>query len=162
MNEKDIKDAIKQRIADKIQNACDGENIADAIMGNEQNQDFIDTNEQDKVQDMQNEAQTEKDVKDEKEDKETTNREIGKFKNPKSCREFTVCSKKSLPRNRKGLKNSKTQSRRRLKRKRIGRWRWISSLKEPRPQNLLRRISQEFSSTIPTSDKTKTVWTSRS
>ena len=80
MNEKDIKDAIKQRIADKIQDACDGENIADAIMGNEQNQDFIDTNEQDKVQDMQNEAQTEKDVKDEKEDKETTNREIGKFK----------------------------------------------------------------------------------
>ena len=51
MNEKDIKDAIKQRIADKIQDACDGENIADAIMGNEQNQDFIDTNEQDKVQD---------------------------------------------------------------------------------------------------------------
>ena len=45
MNEKDIKDAIKQRIADKIQNACDGENIADAIMSNEQNQDFIDTNE---------------------------------------------------------------------------------------------------------------------
>ena len=82
MNEKDIKDAIKQRIADKIQDACDGENIADAIMGNEQNQDFIDTNEQDKVQDMQNEAQIEKDVKDEKEDKETTNREIGKFKNP--------------------------------------------------------------------------------
>ena len=82
MNEKDIKDAIKQRIADKIQDACDGENIADAIMSNEQNQDFIDTNEQDKVQDMQNEAQIEKDVKDEKEDKETTNREIGKFKNP--------------------------------------------------------------------------------
>ena len=44
MNEKDIKDAIKQRIADKIQDACDGENIADAIMSNEQNQDFIDTN----------------------------------------------------------------------------------------------------------------------
>ena len=82
MNEKDIKDAIKQRIANKIQNACDGENIADAIMSNEQNQDFIDTNEQDKVQDTQNEAQIEKDVKDEKEDKETTNREIGKFKNP--------------------------------------------------------------------------------
>ena len=82
MNEKDIKDAIKQRIANKIQNACDGENIADAIMGNEQNQDFIDTNEQDKAQDTQNEAQIEKDVKDEKEDKETTNREIGKFKNP--------------------------------------------------------------------------------
>ena len=66
MNEKDIKDAIKQRIADKIQDACDGENIADAIMSNEQNQDFIDTNEQDKVQDTQNEAQIEKDVKDEK------------------------------------------------------------------------------------------------
>ena len=82
MNEKDIKDAIKQRIVDKIQTACAGEAIADAIMSNEQNQEFIDTNEQDKVQDMQVKIQNDKDVKDEKEDKETTNREIGKFKNP--------------------------------------------------------------------------------
>ncbi len=82
MNEKDIKDAIKQRIVDRIQTACAGEAIADAIMSNEQNQEFIDTNEQDKEQDMQVETQNDKDVKDEKEDKETTNREIGKFKNP--------------------------------------------------------------------------------
>lgn len=82
MNENDIKEAIKQRIADKIQTACSGDDIADAIMSNEQNQEFIDIYEQDKTQDVQIEVQNEKDVKDEKEDKETTNREIGKFKNP--------------------------------------------------------------------------------
>lgn len=84
MNEKEIKDAIKQRIVDKVKSACEGEAIADAIMGTEQNQDFIDTKEQDKVQDVQIEMQNDKDVTDVKEDKESdkTNREIGKFKNP--------------------------------------------------------------------------------
>ena len=104
MNEKEIKDAIKQRIVDKVKSACEGEAIADAIMGTEQNQDFIDTKEQDKVQDVQIEMQNDKDVTDVKEDKESdkTNREIGKFKNPEELlraygmleKEFTKKSQK--------------------------------------------------------------------
>lgn len=82
MNENDVKEAIRQRIVDKIKDACDDENIAVAIMDDGQNTDFTDTEQEDKTDDVQENEKNEDVAKQDEKSENQTNQEIGKFKNP--------------------------------------------------------------------------------
>lgn len=82
MDEKDVKNAIKQRIVEKIETACDDEKIVDAIIEKEQKQDFTDINRQDKSDVEQDALQQSIANSQDKQQQEQGDQQIGKFKNP--------------------------------------------------------------------------------
>lgn len=103
MNENEIKEAIKRRIADNVKDASCDATIANAIVGNLQNGEFIDENNIDKTaycanQEQVDVANTSGDVNENMNNKQG----LGKFKNPEELlraygeleREFTKKSQR--------------------------------------------------------------------
>lgn len=83
MKEDEIKEAIKRRLADNEKDACNDVSVADAIVGNVQNEEFISETNADKTADCASCDKNGMAVADKNSDVNENNKQgFGKFKNP--------------------------------------------------------------------------------